>query len=530
MAALILALLLPLWWLAGERYRERLLTTRRNHVAAEVASLGNTFSVAANHRLAQIGGAAAFVSAELNSPLHTIETEFESFESFASLMPANGVHSVALAPDGVIKLVYPHDSVVFSVGEDLLDGSYPPFDAVVQRAIASHQPTLVAPFTLPSGHTAVTVWRAIYQEDSLWGVVGMSIDLQSILDEGDLHPETHDLALAMQDASGQLLFGDEAVLQNDPVVGRIELANEAWQLNGIPAIGWDASIRQELLTVRGLGLGLLILIALLVYLDANRQVGLEQLVRRRTADLYAVHEIGRRLAGTLQKEEIYHILFHDLAQGVLGASCLTVALYDAESRMLHSDFVVVDGEEADPNQFPPIPVEDNQIDKVIRSGEPCVTSSIDTETVPGRPGRGNGRTRHTRPLALHAPLMSQDQVIGVICVERDGPETFSKAEQTMFAAAVNQAAVSLENAQLFAQIQAHTADLKMHVAERTAELRRMVNLMAGREIRMHELKEVIRQLHCQITEAGLTPIAVDPLQEEAPPIFTQTPGAREEKS
>ncbi len=42
------------------------------------------------------------------------------------------------------------------------------------------------------------------------------------------------------------------------------------------------------------------------------------------------------------------------------------------------------------------------------------------------------------------------------------------------------------------------AELEQRVAERTAELRRMVNLMAGREIRMAELKDVIRQLREQL--------------------------------
>jgi PAS domain S-box-containing protein len=58
--------------------------------------------------------------------------------------------------------------------------------------------------------------------------------------------------------------------------------------------------------------------------------------------------------------------------------------------------------------------------------------------------------------------------------------------------------------------QAHDG-LEQRVAERTAELRKMVNLMAGREVRMAELKKVIRKLRAQLEEAGLTPAADDPL-------------------
>ncbi|MBU0492254.1 MAG: hypothetical protein KKB13_10445 [Chloroflexi bacterium] len=49
------------------------------------------------------------------------------------------------------------------------------------------------------------------------------------------------------------------------------------------------------------------------------------------------------------------------------------------------------------------------------------------------------------------------------------------------------------------------------MAERTAELRMLVDSMAGREVRMAELKEVIHQLRAQLEDAGLTPAADDSL-------------------
>jgi hypothetical protein len=51
--------------------------------------------------------------------------------------------------------------------------------------------------------------------------------------------------------------------------------------------------------------------------------------------------------------------------------------------------------------------------------------------------------------------------------------------------------------------------------KRTDELQTMVNSMAGREIRMVELKKVIEKLRAQLEETGLTPVADDPLKEVA---------------
>ena len=48
---------------------------------------------------------------------------------------------------------------------------------------------------------------------------------------------------------------------------------------------------------------------------------------------------------------------------------------------------------------------------------------------------------------------------------------------------------------------------------RTAELQKTINLMAGREMRMSDLKKAIQKLREQIESAGMTPVADDPLKE-----------------
>ncbi len=54
-------------------------------------------------------------------------------------------------------------------------------------------------------------------------------------------------------------------------------------------------------------------------------------------------------------------------------------------------------------------------------------------------------------------------------------------------------------------------ELEERVSQRTADLRKFANAAAGREVRMAELKNVIRELRFQLKTAGLTPIANDPL-------------------
>lgn len=71
-----------------------------------------------------------------------------------------------------------------------------------------------------------------------------------------------------------------------------------------------------------------------------------------------------------------------------------------------------------------------------------------------------------------------------------------------------------ERKRLEERLKRQTEELEERVRERTEELQRMVNLMAGREVRMAELKEVIKRLKNQLITAGLRPLVDDTLLEE----------------
>jgi hypothetical protein len=51
------------------------------------------------------------------------------------------------------------------------------------------------------------------------------------------------------------------------------------------------------------------------------------------------------------------------------------------------------------------------------------------------------------------------------------------------------------------------------IAKKTATLQKTIDLMSGREVRMMELKKVIKLLRAQIEEIGMVPVADDPLKK-----------------
>jgi len=115
---------------------------------------------------------------------------------------------------------------------------------------------------------------------------------------------------------------------------------------------------------------------------------------------------------------------------------------------------------------------------------------------------------------LSVPIIRQEKIQGVLHIMRETEDNkFTQDDLDLLLILANHAAIAMENARLLQQIQQHADELEERVLDRTQELRTMVNAMAGREIRMAELKDVIEKLRRQIEASGMTPIADDPLNE-----------------
>ena len=137
---------------------------------------------------------------------------------------------------------------------------------------------------------------AVLDEQDLWGLVGMVLDLSPILYEADIQaqPSTD---LALRDHTGMVLVGPSAVFSSQPAIHRIELPDGYWELAGVPAGGWSASIRGTLAAFQAAGLAIMALVVVLVGVIVTRQDYLAQMVRDRTTELESVnHELQVELA------------------------------------------------------------------------------------------------------------------------------------------------------------------------------------------------------------------------------------------
>jgi PAS domain S-box-containing protein len=71
---------------------------------------------------------------------------------------------------------------------------------------------------------------------------------------------------------------------------------------------------------------------------------------------------------------------------------------------------------------------------------------------------------------LYAPLKSGERLLGVISIESEKPNAFSEADEQLIITLANQAAVALENARLYEEINRYAEELEQRVRERTAEI------------------------------------------------------------
>jgi two-component sensor histidine kinase len=136
----------------------------------------------------------------------------------------------------------------------------------VLRARNTRKIAISGPYELRQGGLGLVARKALYVNDTFWGLVATVIDMPPILEEAGLYSQTGDIEIALRTSSGNMFFGNGNVFENEPVKFRIELPEGYWELGGIPSGGWHKAVAKPLLVFQATGLIISILIATIIYL------------------------------------------------------------------------------------------------------------------------------------------------------------------------------------------------------------------------------------------------------------------------
>jgi signal transduction histidine kinase len=320
----ILALLLLAWWQAGRWYEALLLAETKAQAAVRASLRGSALSLAIGRRFALLQGLHAYVQAEASS--NDFADRFQVFAADLYSAPsARGVRNITIAPDGVVRYVYPLAGNEAAIGYAPLNDPRPHIRQSVERAIATRQIILSGPLELVQGEVGLIARQAVYVRTSgggeaFWGLVNIALDLPPLLDEAELDVQTdvtHDYAL--RDGTGQVFYGAAEIFDQDPVIYLIPLPEGKWELAGVPQGGWGAEIERPLRIFQVGGLIIAALAAGLSYLFARRQAELAQAYARQkaiTEQNIRLHEQSQQLAVLEERQRIARELHDSVSQAL----------------------------------------------------------------------------------------------------------------------------------------------------------------------------------------------------------------------
>ncbi|MDK9706424.1 MAG: response regulator [Desulforhopalus sp.] len=240
---IVVCLFIGLEVLERQRFRETLQTRTINTLSQIRAGL--EAQINANFYLTR--GLIAFIS------IHP-QMDDLTFQQLARqiLDNRNYIRNIALAPDNVVRFVYPLQGNERAVGLRYQDNAeqWPS----VARIIASRKAVIAGPVNLVQGGLAFVSRTPIYladdpdgqKEDKYWGLASIVIEKENLFKASGLYDDNLDIRVALRGkdglgAEGDMIEGDPAIFQDNPVLLPVNLPEGSWLLAGTPKNGWLAS-------------------------------------------------------------------------------------------------------------------------------------------------------------------------------------------------------------------------------------------------------------------------------------------------
>lgn len=477
-----MALLLPLLWLSGDLLRASRLSQERAHVESDLAPYAHSVFEEASELFASLRGLASLVSL---SPPGDANGYWPLYRT-AALEGISGVQQLIIAPEGVIQYVFPSPPPGLAVGENLLAGRDSEPYASALRAVRFRNTSLTLLPDPTTGRKRAVVWVPVERGGNFWGLLAVQVDLGAVFGAltGPAGP-TH-LAVAVRDAAGRILYGQDSVFAGGPVVRRMELPEGYWEIAAVPEGGWGRTVEWQVWTFWAVGLALGLLFASVVHLTVSRQSMLEAAVRERTRE---IHRINDELKEDVERrkgvEAKYQALLEELGRrveerthhlsalyAVTAVSSSSLDLTTVLERSLDQILEVMGCEVATvhlsrsgagaplPRTFVRTPFMSTE-GAPCRVGEPgrmeCWVLDHDTPLVVGDTAV-DPRSRYTLDALgprAHAgvPIRGRGGAIGALCVFREQGKSFSDEEVALLEAIAYHLGVAIDNAHLFSEAQ-----------------------------------------------------------------------------
>lgn len=292
------------------RYEHDVLSKSRSEIENLLEPHCNALSLAIVNRLSLLHGLRAYVESELKEPNLEIGGEFPTFAAILH-GGVEGVRALSIAPGGVQTYIYPIVGNEKIIGVNLLTDQRPGVRESVERAVATKSIVVAGPYKLITGDLGFVGRIAIFKGDAFWGLVSSSVEVPSLLKSSGFEVLSRLISLAIRREGGEVFFGPASVFEGDPIVERIDVADQYWEVGAQPVGGWGATVRARLAPAQAAGVLIILLASSLAYLLAGRHAGLAKAVKARTEELALSNERFR------ESEKRLAIILDAIGEGVI---------------------------------------------------------------------------------------------------------------------------------------------------------------------------------------------------------------------
>lgn len=183
---------------------------------------------------------------------HLSQHEFDELAA-EILQEGEHVRDIGLAPDNVIRFVYPLKGNEAALGLRYMDR--PEQRAAILRMMRSGRTVVAGPVNLVQGGQAFINRTPIYVNDPraaqgrrYWGLASVAIDITTLFHDAGLARTSGGVRYALRGtdglgAGGAVFFGDPALFKSDAITMPVTLPAGTWQLAAMPVGGWNRERR-----------------------------------------------------------------------------------------------------------------------------------------------------------------------------------------------------------------------------------------------------------------------------------------------
>ena len=356
----------------------------------------------------------------------------------------------------------------------------------------------------------------------LFGTYGLPIVVASILYEllGGSFPT---LDATAEDVTRLAICGVVLILSNNLVLSRAMKAYGYDVRKRVHLLYHDASM--YLLTLPyaicvtlaygSLGLGAVVALAftgILANLAARNLAVTRGASQQQLQRLASLSNIGKTISLEFTTEQLLRTIY-DECRKVVDVSLFSIALLDETTGELSFELDIRDDQRLPRERIPLGPGLNSW---VVTHGQPLLLGSVKEEKSLGLMAVDDGMGTESW---LGVPMIARDRVIGVMAVQSYRKHAFSADDLLLMMSIANQAAVAIENANLYKDLEGLTVALEQRVLDRTKELNETnLRLMAADRSKNQFLANMSHELRTPLNSIiGFSSVLLDNTRDQMAP-------------